>query len=233
VTRRVLLPAALALVWTVALADPPDSTVNPATGDIEVVDVFAAGGGTHVRHTRNQGQQSLEVTDLSTGSVTEVSPRVAVSPEGVVWATWWRDGTTRQVLVRKHPQGSTWEPERLVSNPAQSSKKPQIVHDGTSPWIAYEYASGNATAIAIAPIIDGPDPITPVTLESTSYTNVDVHVHAMSGHLWVTWVDSASKVGWSEYDYENEQWSVPAEEPYNQDTVADARARIQSAVLSN
>jgi hypothetical protein len=231
--RLAVLPAAMLLVCGTALADPPDAAVNPTTGGIEVVDVIVAGGGTHVRHTLNQGQQTLEVTDLSSGSVAEVSPRLCVSAQGDLWVTWWRDGATRQVLVRKRAHGS-WEAERLVSVPSESSRKPQIVHDGTIPWVAYEYVSAGGTGIAVAGIIDGPDPITPVTLGSTSFTGVvDVHVHAASGHVWVTWVDSASQVGWSEYDHQGGQWTAVGQEPYDLDTVTAARARIETEVLSH
>jgi hypothetical protein len=232
---RLAVPATAALLFTgLALADPPDAVLNPVSGAIEVVDVVVAGGGTHVRHTLNQGQQTLEVSELSSGSVTDVSPRVCVSGDGHAWVTWWRDGETRQVLVRKRAHGGSWDAERLVSVPTESSRKPRIAHDGTSPWVAYEHVLGEGTGIAVAPIIDGPDPITPVTLGSTSYSgNVDVRVHAASGHLWVTWVDSASDVGWSRYDPGNEVWSGVERESYATDSVTAALARIEAEVLEN
>src|SRR5262245_61078239 len=230
--KRALLFAAL-LPWSVVLADPPDAAVNPTTGNIEVVDVLATGGAVHIRHTLNQGQQALQVTELSTGTVTDVAHKVVVSSAGEVWVTWWRDGSTRQIFVRKRSQG-TWDAERLVSDAGQSSKKPQILHDGTNPWIGYEYVSGNGTGIAVSKVIDGPDPINPVTIATTSFAgNVDGHVHASSGHLWVTWVDSASQVGWSEYDHQAAAWGTPNGEPYDEDSVSEARARIESHVLSN
>lgn len=58
-------------------------------------------------------------------------------------------------------------------------------------------------------------------------------IHADSGNLWVTWIDSTDDVGWVEYDRVSETWSAAAYEPYSPDTVADARGRIGVTVLSN
>jgi hypothetical protein len=136
--------------------------------------------------------------------------------------------------VRKRAHGGAWAPERLVSDPSQSSKKPHIVHDGATAWVAYEHVSGSGTGIAVGKVIDGPDPILPVTIATTSFAGAaEVRVHTASGRVWVTWVDSGTEVGWSAYDAEGSTWSAPETESYAQDSVSAARGRIESHVLSN
>jgi hypothetical protein len=221
----------------VLATDPPDSKVNPVSGFIEVVDTTAVGSNDNVRHTINPGGgQSLTLFDVATDSLDDLSPRITISPSGDTWVTWWRDASTKQVLVRKKTYATgAWGSERLVSDSTASSKNPEIVHDGTNPWIAYESPTSGTTQIAVAAVIDDPEPMVPVAISSTSFGgNVDVLIHAQSsGNLWVTWVDSTTYVGWSEYSYANHFWSSPGYESYASDSIAAARARIRTTVLGD
>ncbi|UCF67618.1 MAG: hypothetical protein JSV80_17965 [Acidobacteriota bacterium] len=47
----------------------------------------------------------------------------------------------------------------------------------------------------------------------------------------MTRTDSATHVGWSEYDDAADSWSVPAYESYANDSIQDALARVRTTVL--
>jgi hypothetical protein len=110
-----------------------------------------------------------------------------------------------------------------------------VVHDGELAWVAYEFEDGSDTGIAVNAIIEDPDPLSPRVLVATTDFDQerDVEIHYEANHLWVSWIDSASEVGWSEYDYQAQDWSTTDYESYASDTVRDARDRIEDEVLGN
>jgi hypothetical protein len=227
---------AICAVTAPLASDPPDSQVNPQSGSIETVDSYWTGSHYRVRHVINPGDgQLIQVSYLTTGSIDDNAPRVAISAAGDTWAVWWRDDATDEVLIRKRTYSSgTWGAERLVSNSSENSQSPQILHDGTKPWVAYHATVQGGTKIAVAAGTDSPDPWDPLGLRTTTYAgDVDVLIHFESSHLWVTWVDSASNVGWCEYDYATSAWSSPSNESYASDNVTAARGRIRAGVLGN
>ena len=235
---RVLASAAGAVAICTALAsDPPDSKANPVSGYIEVTDSTHVGSNYDVRHAINPGNgQQLSVTMVSSDPLDDLSPRIAISLSGDTWIVWYRDGSTREVLIRKRTYAAgTWGSEQLVSLAGESSRSPEMVHDGARPWVAYEYATQNRTGIGVVQITDGPLPFpSRVPLATTTYAgDVDVRVNAEAGQLWVTWVDSTQFVGWSEYSYGTATWGLPGYESYASDSIQAARDRIRSTVLTN
>ncbi len=218
--------------------DPPDSAVNRKSGYIEVVDTPLVASKHNVRHTINIniGGEDKTVFEVSGNSLDDLSPRLAISSSGDTWVVWWRDDTTDTVLVRKHTySSSSWGSERTVSESNESSRNPKIIHDGTTPWVAFEFDDQGDTSIGVSSIVDDPDPIpTRTLLATTSYGgHLDVRIHAESSNLWVTWIDSSSNVGWSEYDYTAEGWSGPNYEFYETGEEDDAHSQIRTTVLGN
>ncbi len=222
-----------ALIAVPAFADAPDSEVNPQTGNIETADATANTSDLDVRITIDDGSGNNVVTFLSTHADDDRRPRIAIEDDGDVWVVWWRDSATDEIVFRRRPHGSTWDAEEVISESGESSRNPSIVRDGSDVFVAYEYDSGSDTAIALLKDEWAPDPFgLRLTLDTTSYSgDVDVLLFSESGNVWVTWVDSASDVAWSEYDAATDSWSLTTLESYSADTVEDARGRIRTTVL--
>ncbi len=227
--------AAISLILVSSLAfgsDPPDSAVNPRSGYIETVDSFLSAGQYDVRHTITWG--SGQVTQsFGSEAADDVGPRLVIGPEGDTWVVWWRDGVPRQVFVQKRTYSTgTWGPERQVGDPSESCSHPSIVLDGAQPWVAHEATDTSGRYIAVGAIQDDPVPMPGLRIATISYSGeTDVKIDSESGHLWVTWIDSATDVGWCEYDHVTGIWSAPGYESYADDSVSAARIRIRSSVV--
>lgn len=215
-------------------ADPPASKVNPKSGLIEIADSVWSSNNYDIRHTIDHGHQAPETFTVSSNSLDDRRPNLTIAASGDTWVTWWRDDSTDKVLARKRTYAtSTWGSERLVSNTGESSRSPAITFDGSKAWVFYQFVSGSNASLAVGVINDEPDPIgMRDVVATTSYTGtVDPDIQAESGHLWASWVDSASYVGWSEYDYASQTWDSPSYQSYSGGTVAGARDTIRSTVL--
>lgn len=226
----------LFMAAALAASDPPDSALNSQSGYVETTDSTWQSGNYDVRHVIDPGQGSSPVVvSVTQNPANDVSPRIAISPAGETWVVWCREGTPDQVVFRKRTlSSSVWETEDVLSDGLTRSRNPEIAYDGTNPWVVFEVAfpSGD-TEITVRAILDDPVPYgSPFVVSTTSYAGiVDALIHADAGHLWVTWVDSTVDVGWSQYDYALESWSLPQYESFAADTVDAARSRIEAGVL--
>jgi hypothetical protein len=220
---------------SVLASDPPDSDVNPKSGHIETTDSTWNETNYDVRHVTDLGEGlGRTIFDVSSDSVDDITPRVGISADGDTWVVWCRSDDKDLVLVRKHSYSTdSWGDERAVSNRLESSRHPEIVHDGTHPWVVFEFDDAGDTGIAVNEIYDDPDPIgNRIQLAVTDYVgDLDVLIHYETSHLWVTWVDSDFEVSWCEYDYQSEAWGTPAYESYSSDSVDHARSRIRTSIL--
>jgi hypothetical protein len=236
--KEILLLASLALLLLspAFASDPPDTTINPVTGQISAVDTVVQSGVDQVRCTTKVSSNLREVDLLGHPDFNGHSPRIAASPSGDVFVTWWNDAPTPQVLlsVQTYPDPAWFDPV-VLSDTSEDSRNPQIVHDGTSPWIAYLILDPGITDIAVTGGANGQDPWPTRTLIGlTTYTgDLDLAISAESSRLWVTWVDSESDVGWSQYDYVTATWSEATVESFANDDVEAARDRIRNAILGN
>ncbi len=226
------------LVFLVAgnltLSDPPASAVNPQSGDIEIADPTWSGTNRDIDYVIDAGNgEKPDVYNVTDDPLDDHRPQLVIASNGDAWVTWWRDDTLDSVLVRhRHFSDGSWNNERVLGDSGESSSNPTIAHDGTDAWVAFEFDDQSNTGIAVSMVVDDPDPIgIRVVLATTEFTGeVDATIHAAQGHLWTTWVDSATDVGWAAYDYASQTWGLPAFESYAQDTVEDAVLRIRSAV---
>jgi hypothetical protein len=237
--HRVKLLISLGIVSTLiagsALAtDPPSSSTNPLSGQIETADPVWSGSNYDISYVVYSGiQSSPDIETVSSDPLDDRRPRLAHAPSGDSWVTWWRDDDTDRVLVRKRTHSSgAWSSERTLSDTDEHSRNPFIVHDGSQTWVVYEEDDAAGTDIIVAVITDEPDPIEIRTVATTDHDGaVDVMAHTDSGQLWVTWIDSSTEVGWSKYDEATETWSLPVYESYASDHVTAARLRIRETVL--
>jgi hypothetical protein len=225
---------ALARVGAFA-TDPPSSATNPQSGQIETADPVWSGSNYDIRYVVHSGvQSSPDIETVSSDPLDDRRPRLAHASTGDAWVSWWRDDDTDRVLVRKRNYATgTWLSERTVSDTEENSRNPFVVHDGSQTWVVYEEQGIPDTDIVVSVITDEPDPIEIQTVATTENSGaVDVMAHVDSGRLWITWVDSNTDVGWSEYDDASDTWSLPAYESYASDDVTAARARIRQDVPS-
>lgn len=222
----------LALFVAPALAlDPPDAKVNPQNSHIETAHVSWTGSAYVVRHSDDDGSEPPETTTLETCASFCDGARIEISTAGDTWEVWWRDGSVAEVVSRKLAYGGSWGSTRVLSEDDEDSRNSEISRFGSQTWVVFEAEQSGGTGVAVNVIIDDPDPIgTRVILRTTAYSgDVDSQIRNESGHLWVTWVDSGTQVGWSEYA--SGSWSSPAYESYSGSTIATARARIRVHVL--
>ncbi len=209
--------------------DPPDSQLNPVTGNVESVDISIAAGA-RVRHTTNLGGSSRIVELISSPGA--VAPRLAIDSEGDSWATWWKNANGEVYYAFKDLASGVWSAEAMLSEPGKVSRNPEIAHGSSVAWVAWETVSSSTTAIEVTGITDDPEPIPVHTIRVTGFLgDPDVLVHAESGHVWVTWIDSTTDVGWSEYDAASEAWDLPQFESYLGTSTTTARSTIRNAVL--
>lgn len=237
--RRILFIVVLVCAAQVAAADPtedtPDSEVNPQSGYIETVDPVQSGSNQDLRYVIDHGISS-SVFLISNDPAPDQRPRMRLAPNGDSWVVWWRDETVDTVLFRKRSYSTgSWASERVLSASSESSRDPVVAYDGSSAWVAYAFDDTDGTAVGVNKAVDEPDPISDrVKLAEPEFGGeLDVLILTESGHLWVTWVDSSSDVGWCEYDYGSETWSSPTYESYATDSVEDARERVRSSVIGN
>ncbi len=236
-TRVSLLVSILVAMAAVVLAvtDPPDCAVNPFTGSIESVDSIPNGANFNIRHAVDPGTgRTKSVVLITDGANRDLQPRIAIRSSGESWVVWWRDAATDAVYYRhRSPASGVWSAETRVSNAGESSRHPEIAHDGGATWIAFEFDSGMSTAIAVAGSTDSPEPFpSRMLLAISGYKgDLDVRVRAESGLAWVTWVDEGNVVGWCRYDKASASWSLPAYEPYGIEGPDGARTRIQDKLL--
>ena len=163
----------------------------------------------------------------------DLSPKFAVDSYGEAWVTWWCDLTTDQVHLRKYSfETMSYGPDRVVSGGTENARNPEIAYDGIDMAIAYEVHGATGTSIKAGIIADEPDPIPTVTLRTTTYAGpLSVQIQSEASHLWVTWIDDGSYVGWSEFSYATQQWSAPAYSCYTGSSVAAVRGAIQASVM--
>ena len=221
------------------VAEPPDSLGNALSGAIETADTPWSGTSYDVRHVINPGGgRPLIIKILTVDGRDDLGPRLAVNPgNGDSWVAWWRHGAVDQVVVRRRINATgVWTAELVQSVSTESSRHPSITFEGGHGWIAFEVgAPGAETRLEAKVIEDEPAPFLAATVvATTSYTGkIDAHIHAEFGRVWMSWVDSATEIGWCRFDLSRSTWGVPQFESYDIDSVTEARGRIRSLVFSN
>jgi len=215
-------------------ADPPDLKINVASGLIEVVDAAWSGNNYNVRFSQvtSAGVQ-VASTVLTSSPGNDLDPRIASAPSGETVVVWWRDSRYDIVLFRlRAATTGLWGPERTVGRTTESGNHPRVVYSSGMPWVAYQIqTSKTLRSVGASLIDDDPEPFRSI-IATTSYTgDLDIHIESEMNHLWVTWVDNASQVGYSEYDAQQGLWAVPTYESFASDSVTAARSRIRENVL--
>jgi hypothetical protein len=233
--RRQFAIAAIVLTPTVALCiDAPDLRINPVSELVEVVDAAWSGSNYNVRYTQvtPDGEQRAS-TLLTTNTANDNDPRIDSTPTGDAIVVWWRDAKVDAVIYRKRKLDSgVWGPERVVGRTTESGSHPRIVLSNGVPWVAYQIQNSKTRSIGASIIDSDPEPFLRVIIGTTTFTgDLDIQIESELDHLWVTWIDNATSVGFSEYDSQTGLWSLPRYESFAGETVTAARERIRENVL--
>ena len=155
-----------------------------------------------------------------------------LAPNGDVVVVWWRDLAKDALVYRKHTFATgEWGVERVAGLASESNSHPQVVFAGNRSWVAYQIQNSKNSCVGAQIIDDDVEPFRSIVATSTFPGDLDVKLVAEATHLWVTWIDNGWNVGYSEYSFERQRWSVPAYEPYGVDSTAAARQRIRSRLL--
>jgi len=233
--RRQFVIAAVFLSSGAAFCvDAPDLRLNNVTGLVEVADAAWSGTNYNVRYTQAMTDGDPKGSTFLTSNVAnDVDPRIASAISGDAVVVWWRDLKVDAVVYRKHTLATgVWGPERIVGRATESGSHPRIVYSGSAPWVAYQIQNTKSRCIGAQIIDDDPEPMRSIVATTYYSGDLDIQIDAELNHLWVTWIDSASSVGYSEYHAETRLWDVPIYESFATDSVTAARSRIRAHVLN-
>lgn len=225
-----------ALTWgssALFAVDPPDLRVNPVSGLIEAVDATWSGNNYDVRYTVVSGAGRQASSRLVTSNVAnDVDPRIALSPGGDACVSWWRDTTPSVVVYRKRAYvAGTWGVERTAGYSSESNSRPRLAYAGDKLWVVYQIQNAKSRGVGVQIIDDDPEPVRSIIATSYNMGELETELHSEGGHLWVTWIDTTQRVGYSEFVYNKGLWSVPGYESFSGDSASDAIARIRARVL--
>jgi hypothetical protein len=220
--------------WAAFAVDPPDVRINTATGLIETVDATWSGTNYEVRHTLENGEGQLVSSFLlSANSTNDLDPRIAVSSSGNAYVVWWRDTSPNVVVFRARAGGTgRWGGERTAGLATESNSRPRVANDGFHSWVVYQIQSSKERCVGAQIIDDDPEPVRTIVASTAYQGDLDLQLSAEAGHLWVTWIDTGSRVGYSEYLREKGYWTLPAYESFATDSVSAARERIRQRILT-
>ena len=171
-------------------------------------------------------------TLLTTNAGNDVDPRITGAPSGDTFVVWWRDLKVDVVIYRKRTLATeSWGPERVAGRTTESASRPRIAYFNGDACLAYQIQNSKSRSIGAQIIDDDPEPFRAIVATTTFAGDLDIQVESEMNHLWVTWIDAAANVGFSEYHPATGLWDVPTFEPFATDSAAAARSRIRASVL--
>ena len=234
--RPLAVCAAIGLATVAALGvDPPDLEINSLTGLVETVDATWSGTNFNIRYSVMNGAGSLTSSViLTSNSADDLDPRIAINPGGNAYVVWWRDIATDKIFFRKRTLATgTWASEQPIGQANESNSRPRIAMAAATPWVAYQIQGARTRSVGAQIIDDTPEPFRTI-LGTTSFGgDLDVQINSVAGHLWVTWVDNTQRVGYAEYAFDKRLWLPTGYESFSSDSIAEARSRIESSILSD
>lgn len=236
--RRTLVAAIGALATAVPLSATPaatESAVNPQTGFIETVSEHWNGSNDDLEYTIQRSPLPSITYSLVLGSPEDFDPHLAISPAGDVTVVWTREGAPAGVWCRVRTfSTNTWSVLRRVSSSTEDSRGAAVAFDGTQSWAAWEIHDPGGVSIAVQNGLDDPNPFPARTLLSgTNWSGpFDVRILAELGHLWVTWRDDETHVGWSEYAAGQDAWGAADYQVVSGGDLDGAYGAIRTDVLN-
>jgi hypothetical protein len=170
-------------------------------------------------------------------TVDELDPHLSIDPaDGTVHLYYWIDEATPRVMHRQAPADlSSWSDPEQVSQTGQASCRPYgVVQDGVR-YVAYElhdYGYANTPRQVVLASDEGQGYQEEVVAITHQEDQVRPQVHAVSGSLWVDWIDSDNEMAFSVKD-SGSGWSPLQYETFDsaEDRDFHARNRIRMQVI--
>jgi hypothetical protein len=168
---------------------------------------------------------------LTNNSVDDLDPSVVTNAAGKPIVTWWRVLATPAVFTTRRL--TSWEAESQVSLSGVPAKKPTVsIGSDTLTRFSYQALSGGSHQVYVTRDTRGQSPgvpnyVTEIVATTLFATDAEPIIERRRTLTWVTWVHSASQVGWSRL--ESGTWTAPAFESYSGPAdVEAARFRIKN-----
>lgn len=214
---------------------------NPQTGHAERATAVSDGHDLEIEWSEQIGSNWSQPTLLSQNLVDDSCPQLAFSAAGATGSTWREAGATGRVVYAARIQsGGAWVwqlPAIYISDGANDASGPSLAFVGNQPWLAWhEIGSSGSTKIMVAGgegLEPWPTAFNRFELGSTNFTGpVAVGVQRESGHLWVTWVQSATELRYRERDLSNGVWLAASSVAIQGGDVGQAAATARLQVLN-
>ncbi len=209
---------------------------NPVSGYLERVWEVHDGHDYEIHWAKKVGTVWTSERSLTDNTADDTNPRLAFFADGSTAVAWKRAGSSGgRIYYLGHDYTDGWQSSAVaVSDGTRDASMPAALVFGSNAWIAWqEQATGGMRVMAGGS--DGGDawPLGfTVSHIGTSSLNAPYAEISKSGtHLWVSWIDSSTQLGWSEYDSTNDTWSTEQHESYSGPAdIPAARARIETTV---
>ena len=166
---------------------------------------------------------------LTSNSVNDTFPRIALDGVGQPMIVWQRSGAPDGVFSIRRGVTGAWEAEARVSEAGQVALSPALaIPANGTPRCSYEVAM-SPKRIVVSRLTGGGSPTwIPEIVALTPFTgDTAPRVDTRGGRTWVSWVHSDTHIGWSELV--GGVWTSPQWEPYaGPSDVEAARFRIRN-----
>jgi hypothetical protein len=238
--RTVLLSAFVLFQFVPPAVSPLDAAdqvflaVNPYTDQTEAVWVGTPQGApaTEIFHSIQTGEQWSASTRLTNDSADDALPHLAFTSAGDRRVAWEHHAGGSTVLFSARPaSGGSWSTPEMVSDGTEDARNPRVaVHDG-EPFVAYESVPASGNSKIVVGRSDTPDPFSRTQVATAGSAGSPlVRICSEDGHLWVSWVDTGTELGFAEYA--NGTWgSVHTESYSGTSDIEPGRERIRALVL--
>ncbi|MDQ7087770.1 MAG: hypothetical protein Q9Q13_07920, partial [Acidobacteriota bacterium] len=228
--------------WHHASADCGSITVsNPVTGNLEKVWAENDGHDYEIHWAEQVSGVWTHETTLTSNTTDDTCPGLAINGDGASAVVWRESGTNGRVYYRARQKvGSDWVWQSsavAVSDGTADASRPWVAWETTTPWVGWHEVDGAGSIYLRAG--EGPSPWpTGFTVDEVATTSFNgelaVQIHAESGHVWIDWIDSSTRLGWSEWDASSGLWGAVQHEDYSGSSqIPVARQAIRSTVLGS
>lgn len=190
---------------------------NPVTGHEERVTAESDGHDLEIRWSERIGGSWVNELVLSDNTVDDSCPQLAFDATGATAVVWREAGSKGRVIYRARKSVAgvwSWQsPPVLVSDGVNDASRPSVAFVEGQPWVAWhELTSAGLAKIVVANGADGLEPWPSVfaqfELGTTAFAGPhSVQVFREAGHLWITWVQSATELRFRERDPASGTWA--------------------------
>jgi hypothetical protein len=200
----------------------PDFDVNPVSMHAEVVWAYQDPNDSQIAFAESLDTGGwTPIFILASTTSDELDPKIGFSPTGGTKIVYWRDDATPKVfIIERRSPTDLWTSPTRVSSGNDPARHPSVAVAQGKVHVAYEVdVPSGGKDIIISGRADDPNSggtFQPELIAHTSYTGqtkLQVESRASASTLWVSWVHSATQVGYSKFN--GAAWDLPQYKPCN------------------